>query len=124
MPFGLSRHKLELLFLKIDCLEAYIRDFPEEAGKSAQKIAVLDNQDKKLLDDRELTAGMHTVFRILEGDQPALTSKDLEDLCRLEKWATANAERRATSVSRPWSTSAPQKFPRRPSSCERKTAQR
>lgn len=84
-PFGIPKYKIELMFLKIDCLEAYIRDSPHEAGLTAEPVTEPVKETKSLLSERQKAIGVAKVLRILEADSTALDSRDLADLCRVEK---------------------------------------
>lgn len=84
-PFGLPRRKIDLLFLKISCLETYIRDWPVEAGLAAQSVAIIGKDKQVVLPHDQAALGYNKVMRILEADTPTLNSKDLEDIYRLEK---------------------------------------
>jgi hypothetical protein len=84
-PFGLGRRKIELLFLKIECLEAYIREWPAEAGLAAESVAIVGRLRKELLSPGQAAAAVKKVMAILEADKATLDSKDLEELCRVEK---------------------------------------
>ena len=82
----MSKRKIESMFMKLDCLDMMAND--DACHRDALMNMPLDDDVKRDGHDIEVEVkcrAAEKVMSILDADTDALTAKDLEDMCKLEK---------------------------------------